>query len=301
MSRPEAVTLVEVGPRDGLQNEPHPIPAATKIALVERLAEAGLGVVETTSFVSARWVPQMGDATEVLTGIRRRPGVRYPVLTPNLKGLERAIEAGADEVAIFAAASETFSRRNTNASIDESFERFAPMLERAQGAGVAVRGYVSCALGCPYEGAVPTQRVAEVAERLLQLGCFEISLGDTIGCGTPVEARRMVTAVAERVPPEQLALHFHDTRGQALANLFACLDTGVTTIDTAVGGLGGCPYAPGAAGNVATEDVLYMLDGMGIETGVDRAAIVATAHWIAGELGQWPRSRVATVENTTSA
>jgi hydroxymethylglutaryl-CoA lyase len=293
MAYPQRVTLVEVGPRDGLQNEPTPIDTAVKLALIDRLADAGLTVIEATAFVSPRWVPQMADHAAVLRGIRRRPGVRYPVLTPNLQGFEGAHAAGADEVAVFAAASEAFSRRNINCSIAESLARFAPVAEAAHGAGVRLRGYVSCALGCPYQGAVSPQAVADVAGALHQLGCYEISLGDTIGVGTALQARRMVATVAERVPIGQLAAHFHDTYGQALANLLAVLELGVATIDSAVAGLGGCPYARGASGNVATEDVVYLLNGMGIETGVDLDALAATGRWICAQLGKPPASRVA--------
>jgi len=293
MAYPHRVTLVEVGPRDGLQNEPTPIDTAVKLALIDRLAEAGLTVIEATAFVSPRWVPQMADHAAVLRGIRRRPGVRYPVLTPNMKGFEGALAAGASEVAVFAAASEAFSRRNINCSIAESLERFEPVAEAARNAGVQLRGYVSCVLGCPYEGAVSPQAVADVAEALHRLGCHQISLGDTIGVGTPLQARRMVESVAERVPIGQLAAHFHDTYGQALANLLAVLELGVATVDSAVAGLGGCPYARGASGNVATEDVVYMLNGMGIETGVDLDALAATGRWICAQLGKPPASRVA--------
>jgi hydroxymethylglutaryl-CoA lyase len=289
---PDAVTVVEVGPRDGLQNESAIVPAATKIELIERLAATGLPVVEATAFVSPKWVPQMADHAEVLRGIRRAPGVRYPVLTPNLQGYRNAIDAGADEVAVFAAASETFSRRNINCGIDESLDRFAPVLEAAAADGVRVRGYVSCVLGCPYEGTIEPRAVARVAAALDALGCAEISLGDTIGTGTPLAARRMVTAVAEHVPPARLAAHFHDTYGQALANLYAVLELGVAGVDCSVAGLGGCPYAPGAAGNVATEEVIYMLDGMGIRTGVDLPALAAVGQWISERLARPPASRV---------
>ncbi|MEX2648745.1 MAG: hydroxymethylglutaryl-CoA lyase [Alphaproteobacteria bacterium] len=293
MSLPASVRLVEVGPRDGLQNETATLPAATKAALVERLAGAGLPVVETGSFVSAKWVPQMADSAEVFALIKRRAGTRYTALTPNLKGFEAAVAAKADEVAVFAAASESFSRRNINCTIAESLERFAPVCEAAQARGLPVRGYVSCVLGCPYEGAVAPDRVADVAARLTTLGCYEVSLGDTIGVGTPAKARAMVEAVAARVPIERLAAHFHDTYGQALANLFAVLEQGVATVDASVAGLGGCPYAQGATGNVATEDVVYMLDGLGIATGVDLSAVVETAWFIADALGREPGSKVA--------
>ena len=292
MPMPAAITLVEVGPRDGLQNEAAVIPTAVKLELIQRLAAAGLPVVEATAFVSPKWVPQMADHDAVLRGIQRQAGVRYPVLTPNLKGYHNAVAAGADEVAVFGAASDTFSRRNINCGIDESLARFAPVLEAAQTDGVRVRGYVSCTLGCPYEGAIEPEAVARVAAALYRMGCYEISLGDTIGVGTPLQARRMITAVAEQVPVEHLAAHFHDTYGQALANLLAVLELGVSTIDSAVAGLGGCPYAHGASGNVATEDVVYMLHGMEIETGVDLDELAATGRWICEHLGQQPASKV---------
>lgn len=284
MNLPQRVNIVEVGPRDGLQNESTLIPTEIKVELIERLAACGLATVEATAFVSPKWVPQMADHTEVLTRINRRPGVRYPVLTPNTRGFQAAVAAGAEEVAVFGAASETFSQRNINCSIEESLDRFAPVLEAAQSRGVRVRGYISCVLGCPYEGAIAPEQVADVAERLYAMGCYEISLGDTIGVGTPLAARRMIEAVAERVPIGHLAAHFHDTYGQALANLFAVLQLGVSTIDASVGGLGGCPYAPGASGNVATEDVLYMLNGMEIETGVDLEALKQVGVWIREQL-----------------
>jgi hydroxymethylglutaryl-CoA lyase len=293
MQLPAAVKIVEVGARDGLQNERTIIPTPVKLELIGRLADAGLPVVEATAFVSPKWVPQMADHEAVLRGIERRPGVRYPVLTPNLRGFETAVAAGAQEVAVFAAASESFSQKNINCSIVESLERFAPVLEQAAARGVRVRGYISCVLGCPYEGEIAPGAVAELADALYRLGCYEISLGDTIGTGTPLKAQRMVAAVAERVPIERLAAHFHDTYGQALANLLAVLQLGVATVDTSVAGLGGCPYAPGAAGNVATEDVVYMLDGMDVRTGVDLVALAAAGRWICQQLGRAPASRVA--------
>jgi hydroxymethylglutaryl-CoA lyase len=293
MALPKSVEIVEVGPRDGLQNEPQSLPAAVKVALIERLAEAGCRVVEAGAFVSPKWVPQMADTAEVLAALRRRPGVRYPVLVPNLKGLERALAADVEEIAVFGAASETFTQRNINCSIAESLERFAPVCRQALAAGLRVRGYVSCVLGCPYEGAVPVGKVAEVAAALDALGCGEISLGDTIGVGTPLKARAMLAAVAERVPLERLAVHFHDTYGQALANILACLELGVATVDAAVAGLGGCPYAKGASGNVATEDVVYMLNGLGIETGIDLEKLAAAGAAICAELGRPPASKVA--------
>ncbi len=293
MTLPAAVRLVEVGPRDGLQNEAQVVPTAVKVALIEQLADAGLPVVEAGSFVSPKWVPQMADTAQVLATLRRRPGVRYPVLVPNLKGLEAALAAGAEEIAIFAAASEAFSRRNINCSIDESLERFAPVAERARDRGVGLRGYVSCVLGCPYQGAVPVADVVRVARALTALGCAEVSLGDTIGVGTPGQARAMAAAVAEAIGLARVALHFHDTWGQALANLYACLELGVGVVDSAVAGLGGCPYAKGATGNVATEDVVYMLDGLGIRTGVDLARVAAAGRAVSAALGRAPVSRVA--------
>jgi len=274
------VKVVEVGPRDGLQNEPREVPTEVKLELIERLAEAGLSAVEATAFVSPKWVPQMADHTEVLERIRRKPGVSYPVLTPNLKGFEAARAAGATEVAIFGAASEAFSRRNINCSIAESLERFTPVLNAAKAAGISVRGYVSCVLGCPYEGNVAPERVADVAAALYEMGCYEVSLGDTIGVGTPAKTQSMLKACAERIPLEHLAGHYHDTYGQALANTYASLELGVRTFDASVAGLGGCPYAAGASGNVATEDVVYMLHGLGMETGIDLDRLVATGTWI---------------------
>ncbi len=290
---PDRVTLVEVGPRDGLQNEPDPVPTEVKIALIDRLADSGLAVIEAASFVSPKRVPQMADAARVMAGIARRPGVRYPVLTPNMKGFEAALAAGAGEIAVFGAASETFSRRNINCGIDESLARFAPVCEAARARGLRIRGYVSCVLGCPYEGAVTPEAVARVARALLDLGCDEISLGDTIGVGTPGRARAMVEAVAAEAPIDRLAVHFHDTYGQALANILAVLEIGVAVIDSAVAGLGGCPYAPGATGNVASEDVLYMLDGLGIETGVDLDGLARAGWFICDALGRAPASRVS--------
>ncbi|MCK7593132.1 hydroxymethylglutaryl-CoA lyase [Pseudomarimonas salicorniae] len=288
----ERVRIVEVGPRDGLQNEPGRVPATIKIELIERLADCGLPCVEATSFVSPKWVPQLADAEEVFRGIRQREGVRYPVLVPNEAGYRRARECGAEEIAIFAAASEAFSRKNINAGIAESLERFRPVMEQARADGVAVRGYVSTVLGCPYQGEVPVAEVVRVAAALHAMGCYEISLGDTIGAGTPRQARQMLEAVAAEVPMQALAAHFHDTRGQALANLYACLEAGVRVVDASVGGLGGCPYAPGASGNVATEDVVYMLEGCGLDSGVDLSALIETARWISGRLDREVGSRV---------
>jgi hydroxymethylglutaryl-CoA lyase len=292
VSLPAQVRIVEVGPRDGLQNEKTIIAAADKIELINRLSDTGLRSIEATSFVSPKWVPQLADAAEVYAGITRRDGVAYPVLVPNLQGYERARAVGATEVAVFSAASEAFNRKNINASIDESIERFLPILERAAADGVKVRGYVSTVLGCPYQGEVAVADVVRVARRMHALGCYEVSLGDTIGIGTPGKARAMLRAVAGEVPMAALAVHFHDTRGQALANILACLEEGVAVVDAAISGTGGCPYAPGASGNVASEDVVYMLEGMGIGTGVDLAELVETGRWLAARLGRASGSKV---------
>jgi hydroxymethylglutaryl-CoA lyase len=286
------VRIVEVGPRDGLQNEAREVPTDIKVQLIERLADAGLPAVEATAFVSPKWVPQMADHTEVLERIRRKPGVDYPVLAPNLKGFESARAAGATEVAIFGAASESFSRKNINCSIAESLDRFRPVADAARQAGVKVRGYVSCVLGCPYEGAIAPASVAKVAKALYAMGCYEVSLGDTIGTGTPAKTKAMIEACAAEVPVEKLAGHYHDTYGQALANIYASLELGVRTFDASVAGLGGCPYAAGASGNVATEDVVYMLNGMDLHTGVDLNALVEIGRWICGVLGKEPASKV---------
>lgn len=286
MALPARVRIVEVGPRDGLQNERTLVPTAAKIELIDRLSATGLRTIEATSFVSPKWVPQLADAAEVFAGIAKAPGVDYPVLVPNLQGYERARGVGAQEVAVFTAASEAFNRRNTNAGVDESLQRFAPVLERAQADGVRVRGYVSTVLGCPYQGEVPLADVVRVAKALHGMGCYEISLGDTIGIGTPAKARAMLRAVAAEVPMPALAVHFHDTWGQALANLLACLEEGVAVVDSAVSGAGGCPYAKGASGNVASEDVVYMLHGLGIDTGVDLARLADTGRWLAALLGR---------------
>ncbi|MGH8690316.1 MAG: hydroxymethylglutaryl-CoA lyase, partial [Burkholderiales bacterium] len=259
---------------------------------IERLADAGLPAVEATAFVSPKWVPQMADHTEVLERIRRKPGVSYPVLTPNLKGFEAARAAGATEVAIFGAASEAFSKKNINCSIAESLERFKPVAEAAKASNVKIRGYVSCVLGCPYEGEIKPERVADVAAALYEMGCYEVSLGDTIGTGTPGKTKAMIAACARRVPLEKLAGHYHDTYGQALANIYASLEMGVATFDASVAGLGGCPYAKGASGNVATEDVIYMLDGLGLRTGVDLERLVEIGRWICGILKKQPASKV---------
>ena len=293
MSLPSRVRLVEVGPRDGLQNEPQPVPTAVKIELIERLGDAGLPVIEATAFVSPKWVPQMADNAEVMAGIRRRPGVSYPVLVPNRKGLDAAMAARAEEVVVFGAATETFSRRNTNCSIAEGLARFSEVCEEAIAHGLRVRGVISVCLGCPYEGEVAPEAVARVARELDHMGCYEVSIADTIGTGTPGSTRRVMEAVAKYIPVERLAGHFHDTYGQALANIYAALECGISTFDSSVAGLGGCPYAKGATGNVASEDVLYMLNGLGIRTGVDMAKLVATGDFISRALGRTTNSRVA--------
>jgi hydroxymethylglutaryl-CoA lyase len=289
---PRHVRIVEVGPRDGLQNEKTFLPTPLKVELIDRLSDTGLCTIEATSFVSPKWVPQLADAADVYTAIRKNPGVRYPVLVPNLQGYDRARAVDASEIAVFTAASEAFNRKNINASIDESIERFTPVMERARADGVAVRGYVSTVLGCPYQGEVPVSDVVRVAKRLHALGCYEISLGDTIGIGTPAKARAMLAAVADEVPMSALAVHFHDTRGQALANILACLELGVAVVDASVSGVGGCPYARGASGNVASEDVVYMLHGMDISTGIDLQKLVATGTWLSAQLNRVNSSKV---------
>lgn len=293
MALPSQVRIYEVGPRDGLQNEKVILPAAVKIELINRLSETGLTHIEATSFVSPKWVPQMGDATEVMAGIERKTGVTYPVLVPNEKGMDGALAAGATEIAVFAAASEGFSQKNINCSIAESLERFKPVIATAQKNNIKVRGYVSCVVGCPYDGAIAPVKVADVSAALSDMGCYEVSLGDTIGVGTPNKVQDMLNAVIKRVPVEQLALHCHDTYGQALANIYSGLQAGVAVIDSSVAGIGGCPYAKNATGNVATEDVLYMLDGLGIRTGVDIANIIDVAWFISGHLNRRPVSNVA--------
>jgi hydroxymethylglutaryl-CoA lyase len=289
----DAVRIVEVGPRDGLQNEPQPVSTAVKVELIERLAAAGLRSIEATSFVSPKWVPQMADHAQVMAQIRRAPGVVYSALTPNLKGFEGALAAGADEVAVFASASESFSQKNIHCSIAESIARFEPVFAAAKAAGIPVRGYVSCVVACPYEGAVAPGAVAEVARSLFARGCSEISLGDTIGVGTPGRVKAMLKAVAAHVPPEKLAGHFHDTYGQALVNVYAAMEMDVRVFDSAVSGLGGCPYAPGASGNVATEDLVYMLQGMGMETGVNLEKLIEAGAFLCEQLGRESQSRVA--------
>jgi hydroxymethylglutaryl-CoA lyase len=286
------ISLVEVGPRDGLQNEKQTIDVATKVELIERLAAAGMKSVEGGAFVSRKWVPQMAASDEVMEKIKRAPGVSYPVLTPNMKGYEGARAAKADTVAVFGAASECFSQKNINCSIEESIERFKPIIEAAKADGVRVRGYVSCVLGCPYEGKISPSQVLPVAASLYDLGCYEISLGDTIGVGTPEETRALIRTLAKAVPITALAGHFHDTYGQALSNIWAAIDEGVTVFDCSVSGLGGCPYAKGASGNVASEDVVYSLERSGFETGVDLDALIETSVWISRKLGRKPGSKV---------
>ena len=293
MNLPSRVRMFEVGPRDGLQNEPVTITTETKIELIDILSGTGLSTIEVGSFVSAKWVPQMADTAGVLKGIRQRPGISYPVLTPNLKGFEHARAAGAREVAIFGAATDSFSQANINCSIDESLERFAPVCEAAAKLNIRVRGYVSCVLGCPYEGAVDPHQVAAVAKQIYDLGCYEISLGDTIGVGTPGKVETMIQTVSRSIPIEKLSVHFHDTHGQALANILAALQCGISGVDSAVSGLGGCPYADGASGNVASEDVLYMLNGLEIETGVDMGALLEASAFISKALAHPPASKVA--------
>lgn len=293
MAFPERVRIYEVGPRDGLQNEKVILPAAIKIDLIDRLSDTGLTHIEATSFVSPKWVPQMGDAAGVMEGIARKADVSYPVLVPNEKGMESAVAAGVTEIAVFAAASESFSQKNINCSIAESLARFAPVMAAAKAHNIKVRGYVSCVVGCPYEGAIAPDKVAAVSAQLRDMGCYEISLGDTIGVGTPNKVQDMLNAVMKYVPVTQLALHCHDTYGQALANIYAGLQAGIAVIDSSVAGMGGCPYAKGASGNVATEDVLYMLNGMGIETGVDLNKIIDVAWFISGHLNKKPASSVA--------
>ena len=295
---PSDIRIVEVGARDGLQNEKTIIPAATKIELIDRLSDTGLRTIEATSFVSPKWVPQLADAAEVYAGIVKKPGVSYPVLVPNHQGYERARAVGARDIAVFAAASEAFSHKNINVSIEESIARFVPVMERAQADGVHVRGYVSTVLGCPYQGHVPIEDVVRVAKRMHRMGCYEISLGDTIGIGTPGKARAMLHAVAQEVPIGALAVHFHDTYGQALANILACLEEGVAVVDSSVSGTGGCPYAHGASGNVASEDVVYMLHGLGLYTGIDLDALIATGAWLATQLQKETASRVTRARTT---
>jgi isopropylmalate/homocitrate/citramalate synthase len=297
MNIPKRVRLVDVGPRDGLQNEQAVVPTDVKVALIDLLSDAGFPAVEATAFVSPKWVPQMADASDVMARIRRKPGVRYPVLTPNMKGFEAALAANADEVAVFVAASETFSRKNINCSIGESLERAKPVFDAARANGVRVRGYISCVLGCPYEGNIDPSKVAEVADALHRLGAYEVSLGDTIGTGTAGNTQTLIRTVNGRVPIESLAGHFHDTYGQALTNLYVALELGVTTFDCSVAGLGGCPYARGATGNVASEDVVYLLQGLGVETGIDMTKLRRAGQFISDFLARPPASRVARALN----
>ncbi|NWE18193.1 hydroxymethylglutaryl-CoA lyase [Pseudomonas sp. P7548] len=299
MSLPSHVRLVEVGPRDGLQNESQPISVADKVRLVDALSAAGLGYIEVGSFVSPKWVPQMAGSAEVFAQIQRKPGVTYGALAPNLRGFEDALAAGVKEVAVFAAASEAFSQRNINCSISESLERFAPIMAAAKQHGISVRGYVSCVLGCPYEGQVAPQQVAAVARELYAMGCYEVSLGDTIGTGTAGATRSLFEAVGAQVPRDKLAGHFHDTYGQAIANIYASLLEGISVFDSSIAGLGGCPYAKGASGNVATEDVVYLLDGLGIETGIDLQALIDAGQQISTVLGRPTGSRVAKARNAS--
>ena len=291
---PANVKIVEVGPRDGLQNEKLQISAEDKIALIEQLADAGVNYIESGSFVSPKWVPQMATSSDVFNGIKRKSGVTYAALTPNMKGFEAAMAVNANEVAIFGAASEAFSQKNINCSIEESLQRFEPIMQAAKAVNIPVRGYVSCVVGCPYDGFIEPEQVAMVAEKLYKMGCYEISLGDTIGVGTPATVTKMIQAVSARVPMEKLAVHFHDTYGQALTNIYSALQAGVMVVDSAIAGLGGCPYAKGASGNVATEDVLYMLNGLGIKTGIDFEKLLAAGWFISDKLGKAPVSKVST-------
>ncbi|HEY4128221.1 MAG TPA: hydroxymethylglutaryl-CoA lyase [Gammaproteobacteria bacterium] len=292
---PKAVKIVEVGPRDGLQNEKIIISAQDKIQFIDLLSDTGLKTIEATSFVSPKWIPQLADAEEVYKGIAKKAGVAYPALIPNERGMERALPVGVKEIAVFTAASETFNQKNINATIAESIERFKPVMAIAAKHGIRVRGYISTVIGCPYEGAIKPEAVARVAKDLAAIGCYEISLGDTIGVGTPVKAQAMLKAAAAEVPMDRLAVHFHDTYGQALANIHACLELGVAVVDSSTSGLGGCPYAKGATGNVATEDVLFMLTGMGIETGVDMSKLLAAGAFISGVLKRRPESKLGRI------
>ncbi|MBE88969.1 MAG: hydroxymethylglutaryl-CoA lyase [Rhodospirillaceae bacterium] len=301
MALPKKVKIVEVGPRDGLQNESKIVPASVKVELIDRLVSAGLNSVEAGSFVSPKWIPQMADTADVMASIIRKEGVTYSVLTPNMKGFEGAVAAKANEVAIFGAATEAFSQKNINCSIDESLERFRPIAEAAREVGLPVRGYISCGLGCPYEGEVAPSAVAAVAAKLDVMGCYEISLSDTIGRGTPLKAQAMVEAVLEYVPIEKIAIHFHDTYGQALANILACLEIGVGVVDSSVAGLGGCPYAKGSSGNVASEDVLFMLEGMGIETGIDFDQLLEAGQFICDYLGRASGSKASVALGCTES
>ncbi|MFT6624200.1 MAG: hydroxymethylglutaryl-CoA lyase [Cycloclasticus sp.] len=292
---PEAVRIIDVSPRDGLQNIKAEVSTAVKLELINRLCDAGLKDIEVSSFVSPKWIPQMADAADVLNGLTARDDTRYIVLTPNSQGFDRALDSGAKEVAVFAAASETFSQKNTNCTIEQSLKRFEPLMQKAADNGIRVRGYTSCVLGCPYEGDVSVKEVVRVTKTLMDMGCYEVSLGDTIGIGTPIKAQKMIEAVLAEVAADKLALHFHDTRGQALANIFACLEYGISNIDASVAGLGGCPYAKGASGNVSTEDVVYMLHGMGIKTGIDLEKLAAAGRYITQQLNCSNNSKVGLV------
>ena len=293
MGLPSKVKIVEVGPRDGLQNEAQNVPVDVKVTLVEMLVAAGLTAVETGAFVSPKWVPQMAASAEVYQQVHKSPGVSYPMLVPNMRGLEAAIECGVEEIALFAAASETFSKKNTNCSIDESIQRFSEVVTRAQAESMRIRGYISCALGCPYEGEVDVEGVVNLTQRLHDMGCYEVSVADTIGVGTASKAQALFERLASVLPVDQLAAHFHDTYGQALANIYAVLQCGVAVIDSSIAGLGGCPYARGATGNVATEDVVYLLDGMGVETGIDMNKLLDAGVYINTFLERQPVSRAA--------
>ena len=300
MTYPQKIRIVEVGPRDGLQNEKNAVSVETKVTFIDMLSESGLATIEAGAFVSPKWVPQMADTDKVFAAIKKKPGVSYPVLVPNEKGMEGAIAAGVKEIAVFAAASESFSQKNINCTINESLERFATVIDAAKKHRMQVRGYVSCVLGCPYEGEIAPEAVVRVAKALFGLGCYEISLGDTIGTGTPAKTRALLLAVKKEIPAANIAVHFHDTYGQALANILVALEEGIAVIDSAAGGLGGCPYAKGATGNVATEDVLYMLNGMGLDTGVDLEKIAAAGRFIATAAGRPLVSKVGQVLKTRS-
>ena len=297
MGYPKFVKIVEVGPRDGLQNELGFVPTETKVSLIHKLADCGLSMIEAGAFVSPKWVPQMADGADVFAAIEKKPGVVYSALTPNMKGLEAAMAAGVEEIAVFVAGSESFSKKNTNCTIAESIERFLPLCDVALKTGISVRGYVSCVLGCPYEGEISTAVVAELSARLMDGGCYEVSLGDTIGCGTPAKAQALVNEVGAAISMDKIAVHFHDTYGQALANIHAVLQQGISVVDSSVAGLGGCPYAKGASGNVATEDVLYMLNGLGLDTGIDMIGLLKASAYITGELRRPPSSKVALALN----
>lgn len=297
MGYPKFVKIVEVGPRDGLQNELGFVPTETKVSLIQKLADCGLSMIEAGAFVSPKWVPQMADGADVFAAIEKKSGVVYSALTPNMKGLEAAMAAGVEEIAVFVAGSESFSKKNTNCTIAESIERFLPLCDVALKTGISVRGYVSCVLGCPYEGEISTAVVAELSARLMDGGCYEVSLGDTIGCGTPAKAQALVNEVGAAISMDKIAVHFHDTYGQALANIHAVLQQGISVVDSSVAGLGGCPYAKGASGNVATEDVLYMLNGLGLDTGIDMIGLLKASAYITGELSRPPSSKVALALN----